>query len=411
MSLSFEPRLAKMFVIDGKEDVVPFVIRVKGLKSVKTRSVYFIAIDSSLSMDGAKIFFAKEAVIQMLKHLDQEDYISVYTFCGKVSKVVSMEKIKNSDKIAKLVADIKLGGGTDIYRVLEYMYKDILSLVSRAEKGNGDEATKDVKIILVTDGNPTTGVKDENKILDVAEKLGKYTSISLVVGIGDDYNEKLLMDIASKTKGFFEHLSDPSTTPTLVDKMVSKYRALSAKNTKIFIRPAPGVGVYIYNKPAYNVKGGVEIEVGDIYGDEIVNVVGEFIVPPQKPGPIFLASMTTSYVDGNDKPIETEVATLTIPCLRAGISESLEIDDKVFKEVNIVRMASVLAKNLYGEISANKLNELVQELANMTIDIDRRDLYSRTIDLKAQLEKEGLSPEVIKKFVALLSKILSGRYE
>lgn len=411
MTLSFEPRLAKLFVIEGKEDVVPFVIRIKGLKATKARTAYFIAIDSSLSMDGAKIFFAKEAVIQMLKHLDPDDYISIYSFCGKVTKVVSMEKIKNSDVIAKRVADIKLGGGTDIYRVLEYMYRDILSLVSGAEKKSDVEVPKDVKIILVTDGNPTTGIKDESKILNIAERLGKHSSISLVIGIGDDYNEKFLMDIASKTKGFFEHLKDPANIPSLVEKMVSRYKALSAKNTKIFIRSAPGVGIYIYNKPAYNVKGGVEIEIGDIYGDEIVNVVGEFIVPPQKPGPVFLASMTANYVDSNDKSIETEVATLTIPCLRPTVTEPLEIDDKVFKEVNMVRIASVLAKNLYGEISANKLNEIVQEFMNMTIDIDRRDLYSRTIDLKAQLEKEGLSPEVVKKFVALISKILSGRYE
>ncbi|MEM4848610.1 MAG: VWA domain-containing protein, partial [Ignisphaera sp.] len=353
MSLLFEPRLAKLFVIEGKEDVVPFVIRVKGLKAVKARTAYFIAIDSSLSMDGAKIFFAKEAIIQMLKHLDPDDYISIYSFCGKVTKVVSMEKIKNSDIIAKLVADIKLGGGTDIYRVLQYMYRDILSLASSSEKSNNAEVPKDVKIILVTDGNPTIGVKDENKILDIAERLGKHSSISLIVGIGDDYNEKLLMDIASKTKGFFEHLKDPASIPNLVEKMVSKYKALSAKNTKIFIRSAPGIGIYVYNKPAYNVKGGVEIEVGDIYGNEIVNVVGEFIIPPQKPGPVFLASMTANYIDNNDKFMETEIAMLTIPCLRPIITESLEVDEKVFKEVNMVRIASILAKNLDGEISVN----------------------------------------------------------
>lgn len=291
------------------------------------------------------------------------------------------------------------------------MYRDILSLASSSEKSNNAEVPKDVKIILVTDGNPTIGVKDENKILDIAERLGKHSSISLIVGIGDDYNEKLLMDIASKTKGFFEHLKDPASIPNLVEKMVSKYKALSAKNTKIFIRSAPGIGIYVYNKPAYNVKGGVEIEVGDIYGNEIVNVVGEFIIPPQKPGPVFLASMTANYIDNNDKFMETEIAMLTIPCLRPIITEPLEVDEKVFKEVNMVRIASILAKNLDGEISVNKLNEIVHEFMNTTIDIDRRDLYSRTIDLKAQLEKEGLSPEVVKKFVALISKILSGRYE
>jgi len=75
-----------------------------------------------------------------------------------------------------------------------------------------------------------------------------------------------------------------------------------------------------------------------------------------------------------------------------------------------MRMASALAKDLYGDLSAEKLEKAVEELLNTTISIDRRDLYARTIDLKSQLEREGLSPEVVKKLVALISNILSGRY-
>jgi len=411
MSLRFEPRVAKLFVIEDREDVIPFIIRIKGVKTSKARSLYLVALDSSWSMDGAKIFFAKEAIIQMIGSLDPEDYIVVYSFCGKVSKIVAMKKIENVEEMAKQVADVRLCGGTNIYKVLEHMLEDTVQLNTINRNGEAGRHIDSVKMILVTDGNPTVGIKDENRIIEMAERVGKNISLSLVVGIGKDYNERLLMGIASKTNGVFEHLSDPTKMPVLIEKMMAKYRELSAKNVKLFIRPAPGIGVFVYNRPAYNVKGGVEIEVGDVYGDEEISVVGELILPPQKRGMVFLATITASYDDAEGKHVETEVTSLSIPCIRSVSPEDVEVDERVFKEVNLVRIATALAKDVYGELSADKLEKLVEELANMTLTIDRRDLYSRTIDLKSQLEKEGLSQDVVKKIIALISKILSGRYE
>lgn len=409
-SVVFEPRLSKFFLIEGKEEVIPFIVKVKGVAESKTRSAYLVAIDSSWSMDGAKIFFAKEGVIQMLRLLNPEDLVSVYSFCGKISKITSLEKASKIDRIVSAVAGIRLGGGTDIYRVLEYMYRDAEGL--RRARHNSDEGSlTSVKMIMVTDGNPTVGVKDEERILGLAEKLGKHLSLSLVVGVGDDYNERLLAGIAEKTRGFFEHLKDPSRMPELFREMASRYRNLSAKDVRLFIRTPPGVGVYIYNRPAYNVRGGIEAEVGDVYENDTIDVVGEFIVPPQHRGLAYLATIGGTYMNSEGLMRELQAVNITIPCVRTASPEDIEVDEKVFKEVNLVRLASVITKDLYGTISADKIEKIVNEVLNSTVSIDRRELYTRTLDLKTQLEREGLSEEVLKKFIALISRVLSGRYD
>lgn len=404
MGLLVEPKLARVFIVEDKIEAVPFIIRIKGVSSLpKTKSLYSIAIDSSWSMDGIKMFRAKEAVIQILKKLNPDDLITVYSFNDKIIKIVYMVNASNYESIANYIADIKLGGGTNIYRLLQQMYKDVQGL----DRNKVDS----FKFVMVTDGMPTTGVRDPDKIIDLSKKLGKYASVSLIIGVGNDYNEKLLMNIAMNTNGFFEHLDDPSKLLSTLEKMVLKYRELSAKNVKLFIKTSPGASLYIYNRPAYAVKGGLEVDVGDIYAGDVVDIVGEVILPPQKKGLVHIVSVSTNYTDEKGNSLETPAVTTSLPCLSKPSIEHLEMDEKLFSEFNVVKMASILAKDMYGRASVIEIEKIINELVNTTLALERKELYSRTIDIKTHLEQEGLSPEVVKKILSLISKIVSGRLE
>jgi len=409
MSIRVEPRLAKLFVVEGKEEVIPFVVRVRGVGSAKSRSVYLVAIDSSWSMDGEKIFFAKDAVLNMVRMLDPDDYMSLYSFCGKVHRVLDFVRIRDTDRVVKAVAGIRLCGGTNTYGVLERIYTDIPSILDRVRKEEPGKLPN-AKLIMVTDGNPTVGVRDESKIIDIAERLSKYLSISLVIGVGDDYNERLLAQIALKTNGFFEHLDNPAKTARILKNMVSKYRVVSAKGVELYIKPSPDVGVHIYNKPYYTYGGGVRVEIGDVHEGEVIDVVGEFTVSQQKRGLTHVATISATYIDEDGAAKEVEPKNIVIPCVSRVSPEDVEVDEDVFKEVNLVRLATVLAKDMYGGLSVSNISKAVEELVNSTIAVEDRELYMRTIDLRAQLEREGLSPDAMKKLISLITRILSGRY-
>ncbi|MEM1541614.1 MAG: VWA domain-containing protein [Ignisphaera sp.] len=406
MSIAVEPKLAKIFIVEDKIETIPFIVRVKGVGSSQdTRSLYAVAIDASWSMDGAKIFRAKEATIQMLKNLSSEDLVNIYSFNNKVERIAYMAKVSNYETIADSVASIKLGGGTNIYGLLKQIYRDYI------EMKNSNGKVDSFKLVMVTDGVPTTGVKDETKIAEMAKKLGENVSISLIIGVGSDYNEKLLMNIATSTRGFFEHLSNPSKIPSMFNNIASRYRGLCVKNVKLFVRSLPGASIYIYNRPAYAVRGGIEVDVGDVYSNETIDIVGEVVLPPQKKGLIHIASISASYTDTKEVSREISPLPLSLPCLSKPSIEYLDIDEKLFKEFNMVKMASLLAKDLYGKSSIVDIKKIIEELANATLTVDRRDLYSRTIDIRAQLEQEGFSPEVVKKLISLVSRIVSGRFE
>lgn len=407
LPVAVEPRLAKLFVVEDKIEAVPFIIQIKGIGSSRdTQNIYTVAIDASWSMDGAKIFRAKEATIEMLKNMSPDDLVNIYSFNDKVERVIYMSKASSYEAIADAVASIKLGGGTNIYGLLKQIYRDYIEI-----KNSSNKKMDSFKLVMVTDGVPTTGVKDEAKIVEIAKKLGEHTSISLIIGVGSDYNEKLLMDIATNTRGIFEHLSNPSKIYSIFNKIVSRYRELCAKNVKLFIKTLPGSSIYIYNRPAYAGKGGIEIDVGDIYSNDTIDVVGEVVLPPQKRGLIHIATISASYIDTENISREIPPMPLSLPCLSNPPLEHLDIDERLFKEFSMIKTATLLARDLYGKPSAEDIKKIVDELVNATLTIDRRDLYSRTIDIRSQLEQEGLSPEVVKKLVSFISKIISGRLE
>ncbi len=78
-------------------------------------------------------------------------------------------------------------------------------------------------------------------------------------------------------------------------------------------------------------------------------------------------------------------------------------------EVSTVKLAEILKRELLKGLPPEEAKKKIAELMHSTMLLDRSELYHRTIDLKERLEREGLSPELVKELLAILSKILSGR--
>ncbi|MEM1668374.1 MAG: VWA domain-containing protein, partial [Thermofilaceae archaeon] len=109
-----------------------------------------------------------------------DDYINIYSFNDK-TKLVYSGKASNYREASLSVLDIKLGGGTNIYGLLKQVYSDYLDMRNRGIDSH--------KLVVITDGVPTTGAKSSSKILDIARRLGEYVSASIIVCVGSDCND------------------------------------------------------------------------------------------------------------------------------------------------------------------------------------------------------------------------------
>jgi len=395
-------KLAKDIVLEERSETIPFIITICGVYSASPPMVYLLVIDTSLSMDGEKIFRAKQAALKILDLLRDKDYVGVYGFDGKFHKVLEPTPLTNKKEIEDAIVSLKLGSGTNLYETLKRINEEIESIY----KNMGSPV---VNLVLLTDGQPTVGPKKPEKILKMASKLSKKEISPLIIGVGSDYNEKLLLKIASTLNGLFEHVAKPGALEKIMYEYTVTAREVSARNVVVSIRLRPEFRAIVYNKRFVNVPGGIEVNVGDIHYRESIDLVGDLEVPAMTKGSIDVGEVQVSYVNPETSavefttpiPIRLEVKPLTAV-------EKVSLSEEVLAKAQVIKTASRIEELLERGRGREVLSEL-NELVEMTMRVGSRELTSKTMSIKERVEKEGLTPDLSKELASIISRIISGK--
>jgi Ca-activated chloride channel family protein len=148
-----------------------------------------LVIDVSSSMKGHKLEEIKHLCFKLSKTLNKTDTLSIVTF-NDFADVVIKAQSPNDDVILNKIQLMQAGGGTEIFSGLEAGYQEIQKYL-HADKHN--------QIILLTDGR-TYG--DENKCLDLSRSAAGQNIFISCYGIGPEWNDKFLDDVATITGGY-----------------------------------------------------------------------------------------------------------------------------------------------------------------------------------------------------------------
>jgi Ca-activated chloride channel homolog len=190
---------------------------------------FAMVLDRSGSMDGEKMENMKEAVGYVVDHLDDEDSISVTIFDDQVETLVPSQPAKNRDEIKSLIAQIIARGGTQISDGLKAGTEEL-------EKGYGQDRVN--RILLLTDGQTWD---DEDACLKLADEAGKQGIAITTIGIGEEWNEKLLLQIAERSRGDAHWIQNPIAILEAFRKELTGMQSVAATNLKITARMSPGV--------------------------------------------------------------------------------------------------------------------------------------------------------------------------
>ncbi|XP_032555079.1 inter-alpha-trypsin inhibitor heavy chain H4 isoform X4 [Chiroxiphia lanceolata] len=185
------------------------------------KNVIFV-IDRSGSMAGRKIEQTRDALLKILQDLRPEDHFSFITFSNRVEEWKSSLLPATEENVASAAAFVQTlfaRGGTDINGAL-------LTAVGALDKAENLPERSVSMIILLTDGQPTSGETNVEEIQENIQKAinGKYALFCLGFGFDVSYKflEKMALsnggiarriyenaDAALQLQGFYQEVATP----------------------------------------------------------------------------------------------------------------------------------------------------------------------------------------------------------
>ncbi len=174
-----------------------------------------LVLDVSGSMQGSKIAQAKNALYYVLDHLNSSDRFNIISFStGTSAYASSLQPASKRDDARNFVARLVAEGSTDINRAL-------LEAIGNADPSTSLRAERPTIVIFLTDGLPTTGEINSQKIIANATGVAPKNVRLFTFGVGDDVNTILLDSLAEKLRGASGYVRPTEK----IDEIVSAFYA------------------------------------------------------------------------------------------------------------------------------------------------------------------------------------------
>ena len=235
----------------------------------------FVAVlDVSGSMRGPKLAQAKEAVRQALRRLHDGDVFSLVTFATGVSCAFEPTEIGEHTRgvIESALAEIEAGGRTALCGGLEM---GLDKAAARKQDTN--------LVLLLSDGQANVGETDVEMVGQRGYDARQRGIIVSTLGVGADYNEALMVEIATQGGGRFYHVLDAAQIGVYMAGELGDVAALAARDATIHLSIPAGAAVFPLSSayPAEQGGGAATVSLGDVLGDLELEIPIRLTLPAQ----------------------------------------------------------------------------------------------------------------------------------
>lgn len=183
-------------------------------KRIVPKDVVFV-LDTSGSMTGKKLEQARKALQFCVENLNDNDRFEIVRFSTEVEPLFDRlvtASSQNRDQAEQFIKSLKPMGGTAIDDAL----KKALDLKS--------EKDRPFVVIFLTDGRPTIGETDENRILAAVKRADAGRTRIFCFGIGTDVNTHLLDKITEETRAFSQYVLPEEDIEVKVSNFFAKIK-------------------------------------------------------------------------------------------------------------------------------------------------------------------------------------------
>lgn len=256
---------------------------------VNQASDIVVVVDTSGSMEGQKLQFAKQALYGLFERLSDQDRFSLveYNYSARILVPLSYATPYNKERFVAATHGLVADGSTNMSDGLD----SALGILQGSR-----QAARPGRVLLLSDGLANAGDSSLDGLSQRARMLSYQNFALTTMGVGEDFDEQVMTQLATVGTGAFYYLSKLSYLAEFFESELSSTRQTYAQAATIQFQPAPGVylldamGLPIEQRGAERV-----VRIGNLYGSRTRTIWLTLKVPSAHVGTRELGQLSLAY--------------------------------------------------------------------------------------------------------------------
>lgn len=352
---------------------------------------FCLVLDRSGSMQGTKLESMKAAARRLIETLTPEDVVAIVIYDDQVQTLVPATPAQDKAALLAAVDTIVESGGTAMSLGMQAGQAELQKHAGPDRLGH---------MLLLTDGQ-TWG--DEEVCRTIARDLGAAGVRITALGLGAEWNEQLLDDLAELTNGSSDYVAEPSQIESFFQRAVRSAQGTAATEARLLlrlVREATPRAVHRVTPTIANLgyqpigESEVAVKLGDLIYGQASSVVIDMMLPARAAGSFRVAQAELHFTPvGQSAP---QVVKQDLLLAFSADAKALAYDPRVMNLVEKVTAFKLQTRAL-SEAEAGNVAGATQKLraaATRLLDLGELELAEKTTQQAEALEQgAGMSAQ------------------
>jgi Ca-activated chloride channel family protein len=347
-----------------------------------------LVLDKSGSMQGKKIANLREAAKLVVERLGPQDTISIVAFSDKKYLIAPSQPVADKVELMRQIDRIRDGGGTAISGGMK------LGLTELDKALAPDRVSR---MLLLTDGQ-TFG--DEEACKKLGAQAGSRGIVVNALGLGDDWNEDLLDDVAEASGGKADFIDSPDKILDFFRQAVQSMQDTVVQNAQMIMRLANGVTprqiwqvLPMISNLGYRPLSDrdVQVTLGELERGQPRSLLVEMLISPRPAGRYRIAQVEANYDVPGLKLVGEKTRSDILLDFTADAALAKQHDAEVMNIVEKVTAFKLQTRALedakMGDIAG--ASQKLRAAATRLLEMGEQDLAEAALAEAKNLEKSG----------------------
>ena len=281
-----------------------------------------IVLDRSASMAGERIEKAKQAAAMVIDRLTPDDVVSVVAYNETVSVLVPATPARNPAELSGEVAAIQAEGTTALFAGVSKGAHEVRKYV---------EQNRVNRIVLLSDGMANVGPSSSGELAELGQALAKQGISVTTIGLGEDYNEDLMVALARASDGNHGYARSADDLDRIFRLEFASQAAVVARDVRVSVHLGPGMrAVRVLGRDAEVTDSAVAARINELYPNQERYLLLEVELAAGGAGQQReVASVDVRYID----PLTRSTRTLSSKVDVSFVKSTAEVESHLNRDV------------------------------------------------------------------------------